>query len=667
MKNREPYTIPSNKEKTTMASALTRFYAVLFCILALGLARMAQAQKMDKVTMDFNDTDIRVFIKFISELTGKNFIVDNRVKGRVNIISPGKVTVQEAFRVFESVLDVHGFAAVTSDRVTKIIPQRTAGQKNVETRLDKRPRASEDKLVTQIIPLDYAEADLVKKLLTPMVPKGSLILAYAPTNTLILTDIYSNIKRLLTIVEVIDVKDVGRKITVFPIRNAHAGRLVKTLEVLFKNNRIHPKRPTMDPTPKLVADERTNSVILLANDFDTQKVKTMLAVMDQKIPRGDAKIRVIYLENAKAEQLASVLQSLSGTATKAKSAGKQIAPVISEKVKISHDKSTNSLIIMADKEDFQVLEGIVKKLDIPRPMVYIEALIMEVRDTADFSIGTEWTASTRAGSIDGRAAGAFGGFTASGKKGIGALPQITNNALAPAGGFSLGIMTQTLSIGGITFPSIGAAIKAVKTDENVRIISTPQIMTTDNEEAEINVGENIPYLTRSSSGESDYNNYEYKDVGVTLKITPQISQGRFVRLNIYQKVEKLTNISTVDSSATPTTLKRTAQTTVVVKDAATVVIGGLIGEDLSATDYAVPCLGDVPGLGRLFKSTGRNQIQTNLYIFLTPRIIGNPAEAENLFREKSDHLQSIPETVIPLYKKPSAPKQAKTKESHPWN
>jgi len=602
------------------------------------------------VSIDFDEVDIRVFIKFVSELTHKNFIIDSRVKGNVSIISPGKITVGEAYRVFESVLEVHGYTVVDSGEISKIIPMPDARGKNVETRLKTAVGMTEDKIVTQLIPLNYADADMIKQLFTPMISKGSILLSYQPTNTIIITDVYSNIKRLIKIIGVIDVKDVGRQISVIPVQFANAEKLVKTLSSLFKAQTVNGKKPTAGEQTQFVADERTNSIIVLANEFDTEKVRELLKTMDKDVPKSDAKIRVIYLENAKAEELATVLQSLSGTVSKTEE-GKKIAPVVSDKVKITHDTATNSLIIMADKEDYQVLEGVVKKLDIPRPMVYIEALIMEVRDTDNFALGVEWTAGTSVNDIDGNQYGVFGGFNAA-DKGVSALPTITtSNVAALAGGFSVGILGNAVKIGNITFPSLGAAIKAVKSNENVRIISTPQILTTDNEEAEISVGENVPYLTSTGESTNDnvYSNYEYKDVGVNLKITPQISQGRFVRLNIFQKVEKLSGNNT-DDTTTPTTLKRTAETTVVVKDASTVVIGGLIGEDLSSTDYKTPCLGEVPVMGNLFKSKSHNGVQTNLYIFLTPRIIQNPSEAEKVYQEKKTGIEKVTEKKIPMYR-----------------
>lgn len=610
-------------------------------------------QKVDKtpqkyVSIDFDEVDIRVFIKFISELTHQNFVIDNRVKGKVNILSPGKITVKEAYKVFESVLDVHGFTAVKAGEISKVIPMPDARSKNIETHLSNMSGVAEDKIVTQLIPLKYADVTAIKRLFAPLLSKGSLILDYSPTNTLIITDVYSNITRLIKIIEAIDVKDVGRQITVLPLFYADAAQLAKMLNPLFKAQVASGKKITPDQQIRFVADERSNTIILLANEFDTLKIKNLIDLMDQEVPKSDAKIRVYYLENAKAEELATVLQSLSGSVKKTE-VGKQTAPVVSDKVQITHDKATNSLIIMADKNDYQVLEHIIKKLDIPRPMVYIEALIMEIRDTDDFTLGVEWITGTSAGTINNESAGVYGGFTKETTgSGINALPSLgSDNILSVPGGFALGVMAEAITIGGVTFPNLGAAIRAVKKNEKVHIISTPQILTTDNEEAEISVGENVPYLTSSGSGDQNYSSYEYKDVGVTLKITPQISQGRFVRLNIYQKVEKLASAT---ENNTPTTLKRTAETTVVVKDAATVVIGGLIGEDLNSTDYQVPCLGGIPIVGNLFKSTSRNGVQTNLYIFLTPRIIENPAEADKVFKEKNKSIRGLREKTIHLYK-----------------
>ncbi|RLB94114.1 MAG: type II secretion system protein GspD [Deltaproteobacteria bacterium] len=637
-------------QKNSRALCTILVFSLIFLNLSFVFAEEKKEAIQEKyVSIDFNDVDIRVFIKFISELTNENFIIDHKIKGKVNIISPGKISVKEAYKVFESVLEVHGFTAVKAGEISKIIPKSYAHSKNVETKFETSPGVTEDKIVTQLIPLKYADPNDIKKLFAPFVSKGSIILAYTPTKTLIITDVYSNIKRLIKIINAIDIKDVGRQISVIPVEHADAVKLVKTLNTLFRAKITKGKKPASDEIVKFIADERTNTIIVLANEVDIARIKELIAIMDKEVPKSDAKIRVYYLENAKAEELATVLQSLSGK-TQSQDKGKKKAPVVSDKVKITADKATNSLIIMADKDDYLVLETVIKKLDIPRPMVYIEALIMEVRDTDDFSLGVEWMTATSAGTIDGQAAGVYGGFTKeSASNGISAFPTLVNGAnLSVPGGFAMGIMAEAIKIGGITFPNLGAAIKAMKKNEQVHIIATPQIMTTDNEEAEISVGENIPYKTSTGTNASvaEYTNFEYKDVGVTLKITPQISQERFVRLNIYQKIEKVSSTG----ENTPTTLKRTAQTTVVVKDATTVVIGGLIGEDLNSTDYEVPCLGGIPIAGNLFKSTSRKGVKTNLYIFITPHIIQNPAEAEKIYQEKHKQISKITEKTINLYK-----------------
>jgi general secretion pathway protein D len=595
------------------------------------------------VSIDFNDVDIRVFIKFISELTNENFIIDSRVKGNVNILSPDKITIQEAYKVFESVLDVHGFTSVKAGKITKIIPRPYARSTNVETRLKMTPGAAGDKIVTQLIPLKFADVNELKKLFTPLVAKGSVILAYDPTNTLIITGVFSNITRLAKIITVIDVEDVGRQISIIPIEYSDAGVLVKTLTTLFKKTHtIKGRKIAQTGSVEFVADERTNIIIILADEFDTLKAKKLVAALDKRVPRSDAKIRVYYLENAKAEDLATVLQSLSGKAT-ATEKGKKVGAVVSDKVKITADKATNSLIIMADKDDYAVLETVIQKLDIVRPMVYIEALIMEVRVTEGFSLGVEWTAAGEAGTINGQPAGAYGSFSSTSL----ISPTITDSAVSLPSGFSLGMLAQGITIGGIAFPTVGAALNAIQEDDNFNVLSTPQIMTMDNEEASILVGENVPYLTTSGSGDQNYNNYEYKDVGVTLKITPQISQERFVTLKIFQETIKVSENS---AEFQPTTLKRVAETTVVVKDAATVVIGGLIGEDLSSTNHQVPCLGDIPGLGNLFKSKSSSGTKTNLYIFITPHIVTNPSEAEKIYKEKNEEISKLQEETIKMYK-----------------
>ncbi len=641
--------IHSNKRKflnnQVVLCSLVCFFLVLSALTAMhASARDAgdTGQSERFVSIDFNNVDINVFIKFISELTTKNFVVDQRVKGKVTIISPAKISVKEAYKVFESVLEVHGFTTVKAGEIIKIIPSPDARSKNIETRLKEEADSPEDKVVTQLIPLKYASPEEIKRLFAPLISKNSVILAYPPTNMLIVTDVYSNIKRLLSILNAIDVSGMGQELSVIPLEYANANEFVKILNSIFQSQR-KPKAKVFGTTVKFVADERTNAIIVLASEVETTRIKKLIQMLDKETPRGKEKIRVYYLENAKAEDLAKVLQALpakTGMAAKGKK-----APLFSQKVKITADKATNSLIIIGDKDEYLILEDIIKKLDIPRSMVYIESLIMEVNVDKDFRLGVQWFAGGKT-EIGGKDAAFGGGFRSE----VSMIPAPLT-ALPSLQGFSMGVFTDTITIGDIVFPNLAAIVQAYRKDKDVHFLSTPQILTTDNEEATITVGKNVPFQTRSaaSTGTETYSSYEYRDVGITLKITPQISKDRLVRLNIFQEVTKLDELATT-SPDRPTTLKRTIETTVIVKDKSTVVIGGLIDDSFTKTTFKTPCLGDIPLFGMLFSSVSKAGEKSNLYVFLTPHVIENPAEAEAIYKNKKDDMDKIKAGKIKMYK-----------------
>lgn len=584
------------------------------------------------VSIDFNNVDINVFIKFMSELTGTNFVVDQRVKGKVTIISPSKISLDEAYKVFESVLEVHGYTTVQSGEVVKIIPSPDARSKSIETKLREESTGPRDRVVTQLIPLKYADPVEIKRLFTPMVSKSSVILAYPATNTLIVTDVYSNIKRLLSILKEIDITGIGQEISVIPLEYSDAAKLVNLLSTVFKPTR--PKgKGVEDKIITMVADERTNTIVLLASEVDTVRIKRLIAMVDKEAPRGKGKIHVYYCKNATAEELAKVLQGLP-TEKAGAAKGKAAAPVVAGAVQISADKATNSLIIMADKDDYLVLEEVIKKLDIPRSMVYIEALIMEVDMEKSLDIGVDWSVFGKT-TIDGKETAIGGGFRQGIEVGPGELLQ---------GGLTMGLLTEPITIAGITVNNISAIVNAVKTDDDFRILSTPQVLTTDNEEARITVGENRPYQTRSTTDVSGgtFESFEYRDVGKILKITPHVTEGRLVRMQINLEVTAIDASATALTSATqPVTLKRTVDTTVIVSDSQTIVIGGLIDDTTTLTETKVPVLGDIPILGWLFKDQAETNQKTNLYIFLTPRVIKNPAEADSVLKEKQKQMDAI--------------------------
>ena len=614
---------------------------IVFTCVMSGHAAVEAAKEFPKdrfVTIDFNNVDINVFIKFISELTGKNFVVDQRVRGNVTIISPTKISIAEAYKVFESVLDVHGFNTVQAGKVIKILPSPEARTSDIETRTGIKPASPADRLVTQLIPLTYADPNEIKRLFTPMVSKTSLIVAYPSTNTLIVTDVLSNIQRLLKILKEIDIAGVGREISVIPLDHADSAKMVTTLTSIFQTAK-GAKKSSARESSKFVADERTNSLVVLASEVETVRIKQLIEYLDRETPRGKEKIRVYYLEHANAEDMVSVLQALPTKEAGGKGKGKATAPVVSDKVNISADRPTNSLVITASSDDYAVIEEVIKKLDIPRPMVYIEAVIMEVNNQVDFSLGTEWTAAG-ATNIGNKAAAVGGSFVSSTSN----IPALVQGI--PPTGFSFGVFTEAIDIAGVQFNNLTALVNAFKTDRDINILQTPQILTYENEEAKINVSTNIPYQTQSSTtNNQSFNSFEYRDVGTILTITPHISLERMVRLNIGLEVSALE--STTDFR--PTTLKRTINTTVSVGDKNTIVIGGLIEDSGAVVEEKVPLLGDIPVLGWLFKVQKSSQRKNNLFFFLTPHVVNSPEEAKDLYGGKRSRIEGLRGGQIKMY------------------
>lgn len=615
---------------------------------SLGQQDAARQLKSKYITMDFDSVDIQIFIKFIGELTEKNFIMDDRVKGKVTIISPRKISLEEAYKVFESVLDINGFVAIPAGDVIKIIPAPQAREKNVETLLKKTDIVPEDRVVTQIFSLNYASSDEIKKILDPLISKNSVVLSYAPTGMLIITDLLSNIKKLQDIVTVLDVEGVSEQIAFIPVQHAAVDELVKSLTAIFQQQRANMANM------KIIADNRTNGVIVAASVADTDRIKKLIGMLDHEMPKGEQSLKAYRLQNAMADDLAKVLSALP---KESREGAKNKSPLLSKDVQVVPDKATNTLLITAGRDDYVILEQVIEKLDSPRPMVFIEALIMEVALNKDFRLGVEWRGAKdytgHISSFDTGSTGAFVGSGGVGPKGpYDLFPTIDKGIISNLpGGFSMGVLGAGIKIGDLIFPSIGAVLQTYQTDSDVSILSAPQILTVDNEEAEINVGKNVPYMTRQEKNTTgvDYSSYEYKDVGVNLKVTPNINELGFVRLKIDQQVTKVLK----DESAVglPTTLKRTAKTTVVIKNGETVVIGGLIGDSTEKSTYRIPLLGSIPGLGWLFKTMSKGREKSNLYVFLTPHIIRTHEEMKVISDQKRNEMGEIKEGVIRLNEK----------------
>jgi general secretion pathway protein D len=616
------------------------------------------------ITIDFDNVDIHLFIKYISELTGKNFVVDKAVQGNVTIISPTKISETEAYQLFESVLEVHGFATVPAGSIIKIMPASRALSQNISTISHGESSLPEDKIVTQLIPLQYTTPEEMKKVLAPLVSKTSVVIAHTQSGMLIVTETLSNIQKLLTIIDAIDVPLTDEEIAVIPLKYASATVTATAVNGIFQQGAA-PKGGAANPQNalKVVAYEPINSLIIVASPANIERAKRLIAMLDTEMKQNEGNIHVVYLQHATAKELATVLTALPGQQS-TDPAKKGEAPTISKDVKIMPDIETNSLIITASRTEFKELENVIKKLDIPRRMVYLEALIMEVDADATFDVGVNWMGGGTFADGTGKMLTGFtadaNGYKLSDTIGYTPATAATETTAAVAAtavigqGFSLGVIKQGIQIGDILFPDIGAVLRAYKTDSHVNVIATPQILTTDNKKAEISIGENTPYLTRTQAaidstgtstttdnGSIGYQNYEYKDIATKLTITPQINQADILRLEIATEVSKLKAGSAADK---PTTFKRTATTTVLVRDNNTIVIGGIIGQDDTEGEYKIPLLGDIPVLGWLFKEKSTSRKKTNMFIFITPRIIKNPGEMTGVTSIKADVIaKDLPE------------------------
>ena len=611
------------------------------------------------VTMDFDGVDIKVFVKFIADITHKNFIMDDKVNGKVTVISPRKMSLDEAYQVFLSVLDVNGFATVNMGSVIKVVLAADAASKSIGTSMD-LPRRREDVLITQIIPLKHADANDMKTLFQPLLSKGSSqLMAYPQSNMLIITDTKSNIRKMMEILKFIDVTGFSEDFRIFPLTHASAADLGAKLQDILSDDKGAARTQgartfgsrggvlSERSRARIIPYERTNSLIVLASAIDMAGIQSLVQKLDIPTPSGKEDIHVYYLQYARAEDLVKVLtdmptpsknESAQGVnlqapqdITQAQRAGVRTT-VNSEKVKISSDKETNSLIIFADPDAYKSILDTIRYLDIPRKQVYVKAAILEVNQNHSLNFGVEWSFFEDFAYDSGNRVG--GAFGRTGNKFVNSIDDLPSGALLGVVGEAITVTKGSTSI---TFPNMTAFISAMAADTDVNILSTPQIITMDNKEAEIKVGANVPYLTREQTDSTNLDNtvrsYDYRDVGVTLRLTPQINQQGNIRLELFQENTSLVE-GTGEQQYAPTTLKRSAKTTVTVKDGTNIVIGGLIGDTITRGESGVPILRSIPLLGYLFKSNSRRTEKTNLYIFLTPKIIDTDDKASELFTEK---------------------------------
>lgn len=635
-----------------------------------------EKQTDPKVSLDFTDVDISVLVKFISEVTGKNFIYDEKVRGNITIISPKKISRKEMYQVFLSVLQVKGFTTIEQGNVVKIIPARDAKQEGLKT-YKKRDYRVTDEFITQLIPLSYIDAKDATPLLTPLISKEGLITFYGPSNTLIIIDRGSNISRIAEILAELDVGTAAQIFRLFQLRYASSDEVSNILGEIFQTgdaqvrpqptSRRRPQQATAAQPPgnvgkaKFISDSRTNSIIVLAPSELVNEIEEMISKLDIPAPENVGKINVFYLENADAEELATVLNTLisgAGVAGKTAQPGQPstikgiITPEFEGPIKISADKSTNSLLIIASPGDYLTLVDVIKKLDIKRRQVYVEAIIMEVTLDKGLDFGVEYRGAFEP--TDSSAAIVGSNFNFSGNVNDLLLALAAGNPLLLAGeGLTAGVIGGTVILpDGTEIPAITAILRAAQVSSNTNVLATPHLLTTDNQEAEIIVGENVPFITSQARDTTNLGNIintvEREDVGTTLRIIPQIHESDFVKLDIYQETSAIKEGTTILETNTvgPTTTKRSAKTNIIVKSGQTIILGGLMQERNTRSVSKIPILGDIPILGALFRFESNNSQKTNLLIFLTPRIIKDTGELQGVTLKMKESMKDFIERNV---------------------
>ncbi|MBI5509539.1 MAG: type II secretion system secretin GspD [Deltaproteobacteria bacterium] len=694
----------------------------------------AARAKKGKFSFEFSKAEIADVVKAISNLTQRNFIIPEKIKGqRITILSPTKITAAEAYQVFLVALEVNGITIVRSGKFYKLVESKDGIKSPIPTCIgddDEECPKYADQMVTLLLHLKYVDSNVLNPVLKSLISKEGEITVFQPSNALIISEYAPNLARVRRIIDALDVPGFEDELQIVQIKYAVATEIADKLTQVFDVKAggaagaakpggpgpMRPPRPTgkagEPPQPdmpggappgsdetadvsisKIVPDDRTNQLIIKANRRSFDAIKRLIAKLDVPTGDGTGRVHVYYLENADAEELSSTLSSLAqgqpnkkaGRAGGAPGApggqpaakGAESASLFEGEVKVTADKSTNSLLIMSSGRDFTALRKIIEKLDVPRRQVYVEAAILEVTVTDSDKFGLNWHTPMRFSENDlGSKLGGDGtlGFLQSAQSSNGTSPTLGALAspaalLGVAGGSVAGIIGKGISfkIGdeNVSIPSFGVILKALQSSSTAQILSTPHVLTTDNEEASIEVGQKIPFRRGTSmpglggfpavggvggaggvggnlggfnAGAASqllgnmFSSVDRIDVSLKLTLTPQINERDKVRLKIDQQVEDV--VGKDESTDTPITANRSTKTTVVVDDQETVVLSGLMRDRVRDSESKIPILGDLPLIGWLFKQRSTDIEKVNLLLVLTPYIIHDRSDFQRIFERK---------------------------------
>lgn len=604
-----------------------------------------------QVTLNLQDIDILVLINLVAENSGKNFIVDPRVRGKVSVVSGASLNADELYDVFLSILEVHNFAAVETGNVIKVLPSNVIKQRPTPTMFEPTIE-SNDAQITQIIQLEHASVQDLVAIIRPLIPATSHFAPHVPSNSVIITDTTANIQRVLEIIKRIDIPDQRANVRVVYLTKAKASELAGTLTQIITST-IDPKDAASGSKVSIQPVDAINALIISSPDSEYAKIQALIDELDIERELQD-NINVIYLKHAKAEDLVTILNDVTS--------GQAVEGQVTE-FSVQADEATNALIVKATGNQLKVVRNVIEKLDLQRAQVYVETVIAEVSLGKAAELGVNWGAG---GAIDNSTSTTVGtgddAVTTTTDSTIGNLVD-RNNTNTVIGTAAVSTLFD-LATGGLTYSlldfgkyQLDAIINAIRSDTNSNILSTPTILTLNNEEAEIIVGQEVPFITGSfnngtgntTSTDEDGNTVtnvansfqtiERKDVGIKLKIKPQINDGNTIQLEVFQEISSVSE-TTINGQSDIITDLRSLEAVVQADDGQVIVLGGLIEDNVVETVSSIPILGKIPIIGALFRSKSKSVGKTNLMVFLKPRIIRSAADLAKYSKTKYDEVRS---------------------------
>ncbi len=613
----------------------------LIITLVVSLLLFAKPVMGQEFTVNLKDTDIQEFIEFVADVTGTTIVIDPAVKGKVKVVSSKPVSRAELYDLFLSILDVHGYTAVRSGEVVRVIPNKNARSSPVD--VISGTSVINDEYVTQVIRLENVSAAKLIPVLRPLVPQQAHMAAYAPSNAIIISDIRANIDRIAKIIDRMDQSAV-KETEIVKLRYGVATDVVEMLKTLEKSRAG--EGADANDEASLVADKRTNSVIVTADEVSIERIKGLIDYLDIPLEQS-GNVRVMYLEYADATEVAEVLTRVMQNLSRLddESSGRTRA-ANAAKSTIEADEGTNSLIITADTDEMAALEAVIARLDIRRAQVLVEAIIVEIDIVEGRELGLQWLFANDSGLYGSNISQTQLGTNAAIASAI--LPEdaaSTEIAVRDLAGALSQVPGATLGWGVVDDDlTMTTILNALEKQGNTNILSTPSLLTLDNEEAFITVGQQVPFVTGNytNTGAANgvanpFQTIQRENVGVTLQVTPQINEGDSVVMDIVQEVSSISQQAL--SASDLITNERKIETKVLAKDGDIVVLGGLVKDDIQDAQQGVPILSGIPVLGRLFRNDVVNVTKSNLLVFIRSTIIRDDDDLAGATAEKYRYIR----------------------------